>query len=67
MPTSPLEAVFFMLTAPLSTNSNGKIVLTLPCMIKLRKEHRTKKPRHEEVINMFQDDSFKEPESAQQS
>lgn len=51
----------------LSTSSDGKITLSLPCIIKEQKEPGTKKPGHEEVINMFWDDSFKEPESAQQS
>ena len=52
MPTFPLEVVFFTLTAPLSSNSDIKTVLTLPSLIKLQKEHGTKKPGHEEVINM---------------
>ena len=67
MPTFPLEVMFFTLTAPLSSNSDIKTVLTLPSLIKLQKEHGTKKPGHEEVINMFRGDSFKEPDSAQQS
>lgn len=67
MPTSPSEALLFTLTAPLSTNSDGKITLPLPCIIKEQKERGTKKPGREQVINMFRDDSFKEPESARQS
>lgn len=67
MPPSPSEAMLFTLTAPLSTNSDGKVTLPLPCIIKEQKERGTKKPRREEVINMFRGDSFKEPESARQS
>lgn len=67
MPTSFSETVLFPLTAPFSTNSDGKITLPLSCIIEEQKERGIKKPEHEEVINMFQDDSFKEPESAQPS
>lgn len=66
-PPSPSEAALYTPTAPLSTNSAGEIALPLPCITKEQKERATKKPGLEEVINMFRDDSFKEPESARQS
>lgn len=63
----PLRGHTLYTNSTLSSNSNGKITLPLPCIIKEQKEPGTKKPKHEEVMNMFSDDSFKEPESARQS
>lgn len=51
----------------LSMNAGGKITLLLPCIVKEQKEPGSTESRQREVINMFGDDSFKEPGSAQQS